>query len=243
MLNMRNTFKFPARIATTTPTFTILSTRTSLTALTALTAGVLMASLLMAPPVPAEEGWVTIQPGESSACAFAKQATKKADSQRIPPQVRASIFNEVTIQCASPENIVPVMPASWRASMLTQINETRGLKKRGTLRQCAALNTAAQKYAETMARTGHYDHIGPNGSDPGDRIEKTGYQPGWWGENIAAGQDTVTEVMVDWIISTGHYHNLMNRNFRYAGFGFATDPSGEAYWVQNFGRNICPTRR
>jgi uncharacterized protein YkwD len=102
------------------------------------------------------------------------------------------------------------------------------------------LTAAAQKYAALMAKSGHYSHTGPKGSSPGDRIKREGYQPGWWGENIATRQLTSSNVMTAWILSTGHFKNIVEPNFRYVGMGSAKAEDGYVYWAQVFGKNPCP---
>ncbi|HEY1023735.1 MAG TPA: CAP domain-containing protein, partial [Sphingobacteriaceae bacterium] len=74
-----------------------------------------------------------------------------------------------------------------------------------------------------------------NGKTVKDRIEAAGYklaglQSYSYGENIAAGQRSIDQVMSSWIKSPGHCKNLMNPNFTEIGVAQAN-----YYWVQNFG--------
>ncbi|NLO78992.1 MAG: CAP domain-containing protein [Xanthomonadaceae bacterium] len=58
-----------------------------------------------------------------------------------------------------------------------------------------------------------------------------------WGENIAAGQRSVAEVMQDWLQSAGHCANIMNP--LHAELGAAAAVSGtdaRIYWAQVFAR-------
>ena len=128
--------------------------------------------------------------------------------------------------------------AAWQREMLRSVNAMRAKVGARPVRLCASLNRAAQDYAQLMGESNHFDHTGPDGTSPGDRIEAAGYQ-GWrtYGENIAAGQVDVADVMAAWRDSPGHYRNIIRPSFRHLGVGFATVDGSEygTYWVQNFG--------
>ena len=54
------------------------------------------------------------------------------------------------------------------------------------------------------------------------------------GENIALGQQSVGEVVRDWMNSPGHRANILNRNYRRMGAAAYARPGGRIYWVQQF---------
>ena len=89
-----------------------------------------------------------------------------------------------------------------------------------------------------MSTRDHYGHVGPDGSQPGERMVREGYRWRAYAENIAAGQRSVAAVMADWIASAGHYANLVNPAYRHVGLGHASTGVSEYgdYWVQDFGR-------
>ena len=125
---------------------------------------------------------------------------------------------------------------SWQARMLDEVNSLRRAVGARPLTLCPALTEAAQDYAQTMAMTGHYGHVGVDGSLPWDRMKAHGYS--WTGaaENIAGGYNKVPVVMQAWHDSSGHYVNLVNPALQHVGFGKATiegSPLG-TYWVQDF---------
>lgn len=105
------------------------------------------------------------------------------------------------------------------------------------LRVDTRLNNAADAYARLMASRDFFSHTGPNGSDPGGRIDAAGYDWHMYGENLAAGQTSAAEVVQDWLDSEGHCKNLMNKGFREIGLGHAYDAGSTYghYWVQEFG--------
>ena len=122
----------------------------------------------------------------------------------------------------------PIPPGAQ--NVLRRTNEERAKVSLPPLRAHSALMKAAQDYAVLMARERHFSHTGPDGSQPRDRAERSGYRGTSWGENIAMGQRTAEEVMQSWMGSTGHRANILRREYQDIGIGQAG-----AYWVQLFG--------
>jgi uncharacterized protein YkwD len=67
-----------------------------------------------------------------------------------------------------------------------------------------------------------------------------GYQWTRAGENIAAGQPDVYNVMIAWVYSPGHYKNIVDPGFQHVGFGSVPRSDGGSFWVQDFGAGTCP---
>ncbi len=131
----------------------------------------------------------------------------------------------------------------WQSQMLKSVNKLRADKGLSSLILCKSLASAAQKYAQVMADQNFLSHKGKDGSTPSDRMHNAGYR---WknsttgsmvAENIAAGQKSVSQVMIGWTKSKGHYKNIVEKKFIHVGFGQARNQSSkyETYWVQNFG--------
>jgi uncharacterized protein YkwD len=92
-----------------------------------------------------------------------------------------------------------------------------------TLMELAMIRAAEMKGIKNMT------HTRPNG-DPGNRI----IYDAWGivlrtGENIARGQGTAEEVMVQWMNSPGHRANILEKSFNRMGAGEC-----DGYWVQLF---------
>ena len=131
----------------------------------------------------------------------------------------------------------------WQEQMLNSINSIRAEKSLTPLKMCRPLVKAAQNYAKNMAVQDFLDHTGKDGSTPGSRIQKAGYD--WMNsrkgsmiaENIAAGQNSVLEVMRGWSKSKSHYRNMVTPEFTHVGFGMAINPKAKyrKFWVQNLG--------
>ena len=89
---------------------------------------------------------------------------------------------------------------------------------------------AMQRAAEC---TLYYSHTRPNGSSCFTVLEGT-YRYGSAGENIAIGQRSAQEVMVDWMNSTGHRENILNAHYASVGLGCVESVDGVKSWVQLF---------
>ena len=88
-----------------------------------------------------------------------------------------------------------------------------------------------------MAARSYFDHHAPDGSEPRDRVRRTGYRWMLIGENIAFGPDTAEEVVAGWLASPGHCANIMDARFRDMGSAVAKGRKrGYFYWVQDFGQ-------
>ena len=93
----------------------------------------------------------------------------------------------------------------------------------------------AHDYSQVMCDKHWFNHTGPDGSSPFQRMEDAGIQFSSAGENIAAGQSTPSSVMQSWMNSAGHRANILG-NFTYLGVGYVACPGGNMghYWTQDF---------
>ena len=104
----------------------------------------------------------------------------------------------------------------------------------------AALTQAAVGHSDDMVTHNFFSHTGSDGSTLGSRATAAGYTWSALGENIAAGQGTVAEVVDGWMKSDGHCANLMNANYRDIGVACVAGNSGttyRTYWTQDFGKS------
>jgi uncharacterized protein YkwD len=152
---------------------------------------------------------------------------------------RLQATRSIIITAAGAPSPEPAAEA-WQVDMLARLNALRASLGAAAVRLCAPLNAAATKHSADMASRGYFDHTGLDGRDPSDRAAAEGYSSGV-GENIAAGYDSVADVMAGWIDSPGHYANLINTDYRVVGFGRVSVPSSPygVYWTQNFGSRAC----
>ncbi|WAC72313.1 CAP domain-containing protein [Roseateles sp. SL47] len=101
------------------------------------------------------------------------------------------------------------------------------------------LTQAANNHALDMTSKNFFSHTGSNGSSLGDRVTAVGYPWSALGENIAAGQPTVKDVMDAWMDSPGHCANIMSPSFTEVGvscqLAASTSNPYSTYWVMDLG--------
>jgi uncharacterized protein YkwD len=93
------------------------------------------------------------------------------------------------------------------------------------------LDLAAYRHSKDMFDNNYFSHTGLDGSSPGDRIRRVGYNWNAYGENIARGYPDEQSVMTGWLNSAGHCRNIMSANVNEVGMGREGN-----YWTQVFGR-------
>lgn len=102
------------------------------------------------------------------------------------------------------------------------------------------LESAAYVHSSDMANADFMDHTGSDGSSPADRISATGYEFSAWAENVAAGQQSIDEVMASWLSSPGHCKNIMSSSVTQLGAAAVenADTRYGIYWTQVFARPL-----
>lgn len=132
-------------------------------------------------------------------------------------------------------------PLSWPYDLLAAHNEIRSGAGLGSLSANGNLAAAAQAHANDIASTGNLSHTGRGGTTPEDRIVAAGYPfgpPGSAvGENLAGGQDEVSQAMNGWMNSPPHRANILQPIYDEVGFGYAYRARGAIrhVWVACFG--------
>jgi uncharacterized protein YkwD len=99
------------------------------------------------------------------------------------------------------------------------------------------LHRAARAHSQDMANRQFFDHTTPEGRTVADRLRAAGFRGNAYGENIAAGNETASATVAQWMRSTGHCENIMDPQFRLLGVGYGANPASPYthYWTQNFG--------
>jgi len=100
------------------------------------------------------------------------------------------------------------------------------------------LEISALQHAIEMKKYNYFGHISINGEDIGDRLDDLGYKWQFVGENLATGQKSFDEAMIDWIKSPSHCKMLMNPNMKEV----AISRYGK-FWVQHFGAKMPPNTK
>lgn len=114
----------------------------------------------------------------------------------------------------------------FRNSLLQAINAARAVARScgGTAMPAVAplawndaLFSAAARHSTDMAVNNYFSHTGLDGRSAAQRIAAEGYAWSWVGENIAAGQTSVSTVMSGWLASAGHCANIMRAEYQDVG--------------------------
>lgn len=96
------------------------------------------------------------------------------------------------------------------------------------------LNGIATEKAKDMRDKNYFSHESPTYGSPFEMLQQFGVHYSYAGENIAAGQKTAQQVMTDWLNSSGHRANILNKNYTELGVGYVEGGSYGSYWVQLF---------
>jgi len=128
-------------------------------------------------------------------------------------------------------------------SVLSRLNEIRanGGRCGGSefapsppLERSPVLDEAARMHAEDMANNSFLAHTGSDGSNPGDRVTRAGYEWRVVAENVASGQTSADDIAATWLESAVHCANLMDAKYSETGIAYALNPGDgrDIYWVQ-----------
>ncbi|WP_406209683.1 sigma-70 family RNA polymerase sigma factor [Streptomyces sp. NBC_01017] len=153
-----------------------------------------------------------------------------APTPKAPPSTQ-----QPAVPAPAPESAPDNGGASGEeGQVIALVNKERTAAGCGPVTSSAQLAGAAVNHSNDMAERGFFDHVSPDGTDPGDRITAAGYKWSTYGENIARGQQTAAEVMDGWMNSPGHRANILNCSFKEIGIGIH-DGAGGPWWTQAFG--------
>jgi uncharacterized protein YkwD len=137
-----------------------------------------------------------------------------------------------------------------RAATLCLVNRERSANGEGVLSGNEHLQEAAQRHSDGMAAGDYFEHNGPGGDTPLDRMRGAGYiasaNVGYEvGENIGWGTlwlASPRSMVASWMASPGHRANILDSHFRDTGIGVSPHPLSSAargqagaIYTQDFG--------
>ncbi|WP_435372329.1 sigma-70 family RNA polymerase sigma factor [Streptomyces ficellus] len=172
-------------------------------------------------PSPSATPRVTASPSDATVSATPRRTPVPAARREVSPS-------------PDPGSRPPAAPASLGGQVTELVNAERRKNGCGPVRQNSRLDTAAQRHSGDMDARDFFDHTAPDGTGPGERITAAGYEWSTYGENIARGQQTPSQVMRSWMDSPGHRANIVNCSFDEIGVGVHQGPGGP-WWTQVFG--------
>jgi uncharacterized protein YkwD len=137
---------------------------------------------------------------------------------------------------------------NFNAVVLARLNAARGagadcgkagrFAPAAALRWSTQLTIAADSHSQDMATAGDLSHTSSDGRTLRERINAAGYAWSAIGENIAAGEPTVSRAMDGWLASPAHCANIMNPAFKDVGAACVVAAPGAryaSYWTMKFG--------
>jgi uncharacterized protein YkwD len=122
------------------------------------------------------------------------------------------------------------LDANKARDLINQYRHDNGLKP---LKLSAALTDAAKEHSRDLAKWDRISHYGSDGSNPWDRVKRTGYKPRLAAENVGTGQVSFDEVLKGWKESPGHNKNLLLSDAQEMGLALVQDPKTEfkSFWT------------
>lgn len=118
--------------------------------------------------------------------------------------------------------------------VLKLVNEERSKQGLKALTLNSDLTNVAMAKAKDMKDNNYFSHISPTYGTPFEMLQHFGLHYSFAGENIASGQKTAKQVMNDWMNSSGHRANILNKNYSELGVGFTEGGNYGTEWVQLF---------
>jgi uncharacterized protein YkwD len=109
------------------------------------------------------------------------------------------------------------------------------------------LDRAAASHAQDMVALGYLDHYAPDGSSPGSRAQREGYNfptgSGWMAIEAITASSDAPEGALSWLLGDGlHSHVVLHPSWRELGIAYAAGGLYGRFWVLEFGcrPNVLP---
>jgi uncharacterized protein YkwD len=122
------------------------------------------------------------------------------------------------------------LDAQMARDLVNAYRKEKGLKP---LTLSPELTEAAKAHSRDLAKWDRISHYGSDGSNPWDRVKRTGYKARLAAENVGTGQIDINEVMRGWKDSPGHNKNLLMADASHMGIALVQDPKTEfkSFWT------------
>ncbi len=116
---------------------------------------------------------------------------------------------------------------------LESINTYRRSKGLKSVTLDASLTEAARSHSRDLAKWDRISHYGSDGSNPLDRVRRSGYRARIAAENVGTGQSTFREVLKGWKRSPGDDRNLLLKDAQHIGIALVKDRKTEfkTFWT------------
>lgn len=122
-----------------------------------------------------------------------------------------------------------------RVRHVDTVNALRASRGLGPVQLSARLTAAAVTHARDMSVQERAWHFGSDGTSPGDRAARAGFQGRIFGENISESFDDEEALFQSWLNDPVTRQVMLEPRARVIGFGWFQEPDGKLWWVQVFG--------
>ena len=122
------------------------------------------------------------------------------------------------------------LDAQMARDLINAYRKEKGLR---LLKLSPELTAAAKAHATDLSKWDRISHYGSDGSNPWDRVKRTGYKARLTAENVGTGQIDFNEVIKGWKDSPGHNKNLLMSDADHMGVALVQDPKTEfkSFWT------------
>ena len=147
----------------------------------------------------------------------------------------ALAVSPMTIELARADDTAESQFADLETRLLAEINAVRERHHLIPLRRSRDLDRVAIRHSTDMARRNYLSHHSPEGTNPVDRISRSGLS----GFTLAAEnlgktnrRDPNREIVDNWLASPDHRQNLLTPPFNTTGIGIARASDGSLIYTQ-----------
>ena len=129
------------------------------------------------------------------------------------------------------------LEAERARDLVNAYRKAKGLKP---VKLNTELANAAKNHSKDLAKWDRISHYGSDGSNPWDRVKRSGYNARLAAENVGTGQTNIEEVFKGWQESPGHNKNLLMNDVDNIGLALVQDPKTEfkTFWVLTLGARM-----
>jgi len=171
---------------------------------------------------------------DSSDSQAVKSSQKDEDSGEPSFSERLSALWNRATDSSGDEELEAVAPAESfePADALALVNDYRQQNGLQPVALHPQLETAAEAHAEDLAAHDRISHFGSDGSDPWERVERTGFNAKVAAENVGTGQLTFGELFREWKRSPDHNSNLLMPDATHMGVAVVRKPDTQfkTFW-------------
>ncbi|MEM6618861.1 MAG: CAP domain-containing protein [Pseudomonadota bacterium] len=115
------------------------------------------------------------------------------------------------------------------------VNAVRQANGLGPVQLNAQLNAAAATHSRDMSRQNRPWHFGSDGSNPIERVARTGYAGRMLAENISETLESDLQTLEAWLRDPVTRMGILHPDARNIGFAWTQESNGKIWWVQVLG--------